>query len=400
MLILGFSSGLPLFLTQRTLQAWLTTAGVDLSTIGFFSLMGLPYSLKFLWSPVVDRYTFPLFGRRRSWILMTQAGLAAGIAVASGAKPEMNLQFVAVTAFVIAFFSATQDIAFNAYQADILEKHETGAGAGLGVLGYRMAMIFTGSLILVIAQHFGWPFAYRVLVAVMLPLMAACVWAPEPRLIVNPPETLFEAVRMPFEEFFRRKGLLHGVLILLFVIIYPLGDSMIMNMTTSFLLQTGFTLSEVGTIQTGVGLAATMLGVVIGGAVLSRIGMNRSLWVFGAFQAVSNIAYFVLAEVGRSYPVMVATIIIENLCQGLATAGLVGFLMSLCNKRFSATQYALLSSVLAVGRDVAAAPSGLLAKTVGWPAFFLLSFVAALPGLALLTALAPWKETAASTESG
>jgi PAT family beta-lactamase induction signal transducer AmpG len=393
MLILGFSSGLPLFLSQRTLQAWLTTAGVDLSTIGFFSLLGLPYSLKFLWSPLVDRYSFPFLGRRRSWIFASQILLGLTIVAASTARPERDLQFVAVTAFLIALFSATQDIAFNAYQADILEPQETGAGGGLGVLGYRLAMIFTGSAILVVAQHFGWPAAYWLLGLTLLPLLAATVSAPE-SAPVRPPESLYDAVRMPFAEFFHRKGTLHATLILLFVIVYRLGDSMIVNMTTTFLLQTGFSLSDVGTIQTGIGLVATIGGVLGGGAILSRIGINRSLWIFGALQAASNLSYFMLAQVGRNYAWLTATVIIENVCTGLGTAALFGFLISLCNKRFSATQYALLSSLMAVGRDIIVAPTGVLAKAVGWPEFFFLSFIAALPGLALLPAFAPWNGAA------
>lgn len=392
LLLLGFSSGLPLYLTSRTLQAWLTTAGVDLSTIGFFSLIGLPYSLKFLWSPLLDRYAIPGFGRRRGWLFSCQLALALSMAAMFFARPATNLQYLAVVAFLIAFFSATQDITINAYPADILEDREVGAGVGISVLGYRIALILTGSIALVLADYWSWPTVYLLLGGVMILTLLASSFAPEPILQQAPPQSLGEAVRFPIQEFFQRNGTQKAVFILVFIILYRLGDSMISNMTTPFLLQAGFSLTDVGAIQTGVGLVATIAGVLAGGAVLSRIGINRALWVFGALQAASNLAYWALAQSGRNYSLMVGTIIVENICTGLGTAALVGFLISLCNPRFSATQYALLSSLMAVGRDIVVAPTGALAQSVGWPTFFLISFAAAIPGLLLLPGFAPWRQ--------
>jgi MFS transporter, PAT family, beta-lactamase induction signal transducer AmpG len=396
LMLLGFSSGLPLYLTSRTLQAWLTTEGVNLSTIGFFSLAGLPYSMKFLWSPFLDRYSFPILGRRKGWLIVSQAALALAIGGIAAVNPASNLQLFAAIAFAIAFMSATQDITVDAYRADILEPKETGAGAGIGVLGYRLAMILTGSIALILADYWAWPTVYIFLAIVMIALLIASLWVPEPP-DVREPLDLRDAVRMPFVEFFQRIGAMKAIIVLGFIVLYRLGDSMISNLTTPFLLQIGFTQSDVGAIQGGVGLISTIFGVLAGGAILSRIGINKSLWIFGALQALSNLGYFALSHAGRNYSVMVGTIVIENICTGLGTAAFVGFLISLCNPSFSATQYALLSSLMAVGRDVVVSPTGMLAQAAGWPTFFMISFFAAVPGLLLLMAIAPWN---ASKERG
>jgi MFS transporter, PAT family, beta-lactamase induction signal transducer AmpG len=397
-LLLGFSSGLPLYLTSRTLQAWMTVSGVKLTAIGFFSLVSLPYSLKFLWSPFVDRFSFPFLGRRKGWMLVTQLALAAAIAAMTFARPPAALQFLAINAVAIAFLSATQDITIDAYTTDISSASEVGAASGAKVLGYRIAMMATGAGALILADYISWQAVYVVVGVVMLILMMACTRVAEPILDARPPMSMSEAIRMPLVDFFERIGKGRATSILAFILLYRLGDSMINNMTTSFLLQTGFTQTDIGVVQGGVGLLATIAGVLAGGAIMSRIGVNRSLWVFGILQAGSNLAYFALAYVGRSYPAMVVAIIIENICYGLATAALVGFIMTLCNPRFSATQYALLSSLIAVGRDVVAAPSGSIAEFTGWPAFFLISVLAAAPGMTLLPLFAPWTSDGVSNK--
>ncbi len=389
-MVLGFSSGLPFYLTSRTLQAWMTVAGVNLTAIGFISLLALPYSLKFLWSPLIDRFSFPFLGRRKGWLMVTQLALTVAIGTMAFQDPADALNLLAINAFAIAFLSATQDIIVDAYSVDILDRHEVGAGAGIKVLGYRIAMVLTGAVALILADLISWPAVYGLMAGLMFVMVILSVRAPEPKLFEPAPAHLKEAVRMPFLEFFQRAGTGRGVLILVFLVIYRLGDSMIGNMTTSFLLQTGFTQTDIGAIQGGVGLFASIVGILIGGAVLSQIGINRSLWVFGGLQAGSNFAYLLLANNGRNYPLMVVTIVIENVCYGLATAALVGFLMSLCDPRFSATQYALLSSVMSAGRDVLASPAGSIADITGWPLFFLITIFAALPALAMLPLVAPW----------
>lgn len=390
LLLLGFSSGLPLYLVSKTLQAWMTQAEVDLTTIGLFSLVSLPYSLKFFWSPFLDRFVPPFLGRRRGWLVLTQIGLTVAIAAMALQQPQVALQLLAINALIIAFLSATQDIAFDAYRTDVLAEPELGAGAAVAVLGYRIALLVTGSLALILADRMPWPVVYLLLSGLMGIGLVTAFWAPEPTEQAPPPASLDQAIVLPFVEFFQRSGMGQGILVLIFIVLYKLGDAFVGNMATPFLLATGFTQTDIGAIQGGMGLVATIVGVLAGGAALSKIGVNRSLWVFGGLQAVSNLVYFVLAQIGQDYPFMVLAINVENFCAGLGTAAFVAFLMSLCNQRFSATQYALLSSLMAVSRDILVAPAGQIAKTMGWPSFFLLTLVAALPGLLLLPVFAPW----------
>ncbi|MCM0590344.1 MAG: AmpG family muropeptide MFS transporter [Gloeotrichia echinulata DVL01] len=389
LLFLGFSSGLPLFLTSKTLQAWMTVEEVDLTAIGLLSLVGLPYSLKFLWSPLLDWFTLPFLGRRRGWLITLQIGLLVAIAFMGFQQPKQGLQLLAINAVAIAFFSATQDIVADAYRTDVLGELERGAGAAVFVLGYRVALLFTGSLALILADTIPWSSVYLLMAVGMAIGIIGTLFAPEPKEI-TPPESLADAVILPFGEFLGRHGILQAVLMLLFIVLYKLGDAFVNNMSTPFLLQTGFTQTDIGAIQGGMGLIATIVGTLAGGAVLSKIGLNRSLWLFGALQALSNLAYFLLAQVGKNYQVLVLTINVENFCAGLGTAAFVAFLMSMCNQRFSATQYALLSSFMAVSSIILVVPAGFLAKRTGWPLFFIISIIAAVPGLLLLPFFAPW----------
>ncbi|MFQ4147057.1 AmpG family muropeptide MFS transporter [Chlorogloeopsis sp. ULAP02] len=391
LLLLGFASGLPLLLIGNTLKAWMTVEKVDLAAIGWFSLASLPYSLKFLWSPFLDRFTPPFLGRRRGWLLITQIALIIAIAFMAFQQPKQGLQLLAINAIIIAFLSATQDIASDAYRTDVLTELEMGAGAAVFILGYRIALLVAGALALILADRIPWSSVYLLMAGVMIIGILGSLFAPEPKEI-TPPTSLAEAVVLPFREFFQRRGVISGLLVLLFITLYKLGDALLSNMATPFLLTIGFTKTDIGAIQVGMGLIATIMGALAGGAILSKIGINRSLWVFGALQALSNIAYFVLAQpqFAKNYQLLVLTINIENFCGGLGTAAFVAFLMSLCNQRFSATQYALLSSLMAVSRDILAAPAGSIAQSTGWPLFFLITIVAAVPGLLLLPIFAPW----------
>lgn len=393
LLFLGFASGLPYHLTRDTLSAWITVEGLKLSTIGWFvGLANAPATLKFLWSPLLDRFVPPFLGRRRGWILLTQVALILAIAVMALQKPTQALQLLAINAIAIAFLSATQDIAADAYRTDVLEEREVGAGVAIWVTGYRIALLLTGALALRWAEQFSWSFVYLLMAALMVIGLVSAIWAPEPLSdeAADTPQTLVDAVYLPFVDFFQRSGILRGIFILIFIVLYKLGDYLAANMTTPFLVKTGFSLSAIGDIKGGMGLVATLVGGLVGGVILSKIGINRSLWMFGALQAVSNLAYFSLALVGKSYPLMVLTVNIENFCAGLGTAAFLGFLMNLCNPRFSATQYALLSSLVAVSREVFASPGGTIAQSTGWPLFFFLTFLAALPGIFLLPVFAPW----------
>jgi PAT family beta-lactamase induction signal transducer AmpG len=403
LLLLGFSSGLPLFLTSRTLQAWMTKAEVNLTTIGLFSLVALPYSLKFLWAPVLDRYVPPFLGRRRGWLVITQALLLVSIAAMSLHNPRLGLQALAINALLIAFFSASQDIAVDAYRADILQEREMGAGAGAYVIGYRIALIVVGSIALVLADRMPWPAVYLLLSLLMLVGIVTAFFAPEPVLKDAPPQTIAEAVVLPFKEFFERRGVLSGAVVLLFVVIYKYPDALGNNMATPFLLQTGFSQTEIGVVLGGVGIFATIVGVVAAGWFIAQAGINRSLWIFAVLQAASNLAYYVLSLIGNNRNAMIVTIIIENFCVGLVTAGMLAFMMAVTNKRFSATQFALLSSLAAASRDVLVAPAGKLADTLGWPGFWLLSVATIIPAFVLLPFVAPWgaeHPTAAAPHDG
>lgn len=389
LLLLGFASGLPLLLIGSTMKAWMTEEGIDVKAIGWIGLTSLPYSLKFLWSPIVDRFRLPFLGRRRGWLILMQIALMVAIALMAFQQPKQALQLLAINAIVIAILSATQDIAADAYRTDVLTELEMGAGAAVFTLGYRVAMLMAGSLALILADRIPWLSVYLLMAGTMVIGIIATLLAPEPEAI-NPPTSLADAVILPFGEFFQRQGVLQAILILLFIILYKFGDALLSSMTTPFLIIIGFTKTDVGAIQVGMGLIATIVGTLAGGSILSKIGINRSLWVFGILQALSNLAYYLLSISGKNYQAMVLAINIEQFCGGLGTAAFVAFLMSLCNPRFSATQYALLSSLVAVSRDILSAPSGEIVASTTWPTFFLISIAAAIPGLLLLPFFAPW----------
>lgn len=402
LLFLGFSSGLPFYLTSKTpIQAWLTKEGVSLSAIGAFSLVALPYSLKFLWSPLLDRYVPPFLGRRRGWLVLTQVALLGAIAAMALQKPEQGLQYLAITAIVVAFLSASQDISVDAYRTDVLEEPERGAGASMFLLGYRIAVLITSSLTLFLAGFMPWQAVYLLMSLLMLVGLVSSIFAPEPILRDRPPASLYDAVTLPFIEFFQRNGSLQAVLVLLFIVIYKLGDSLLKNVATPFLLAKGLNFTEPElAFPNALGIFAVIVGTLAGGALMTKIGINRSLWIFAILQAIGNLAYFALAVVGKNYPLMVAAINIENFCAGLESAAFVAFLMSLCNPAFSATQYALLSSLQAFSRDILTAPAGVWAEATGWSLFFLLTALAALPGLVLLPFFAPWNPQIAMPRPG
>jgi PAT family beta-lactamase induction signal transducer AmpG len=391
LLFLGFSSGLPLYLTKTTLQAWMTTAGVSLTAIGVFSLLNAPYSLKFLWSPLLDRYVPPFLGRRRGWLLITQLGLLAAIALMSMHDPKAGLMALGINALIIAFLSASQDVAVDAYRTDLVTKEELGPGTSVFVLGYRIALILTGWLALVLADRLSWPTTYIVMSSLMLVGVFTTFRAPEPVLRDKKPTNLRDAVILPFGEFFQRAGVVSGATVLLFIVLYKLPDSLTDNMKTAFLLKTGFSQSEIGAVLGFAGIVATIVGGVAAGAIIVKLGVNKSLWVFAIFQGLSNLSYYVLALAGKSHGFMVTAVVVENFGLGLVSAGLLAFMMSVCNKRFSATQFALLSSLMAASRDILVAPAGKMAEVMGWPGFFLSTLAAAIPALLLLPVVAPWR---------
>jgi PAT family beta-lactamase induction signal transducer AmpG len=384
LLALGFASGLPLALTGGTLQAWATIEQVSLQEIGFLTLVGTAYTLKFLWAPLVDRYAPPWLGRRRGWMVLMQVLLALGLLAMGSLSPGKSLWLLAFVAVFVAFCSATQDIAFDAYRSDVLRKDERGAGAALSVLGYRLAMLVSGGLALILAdQWLGWGSTYLLMAALMLLVALASFWAPEPEVPVQTPRSLKQAVLEPFREFFGRP---EAVTVLVLIVLYKLGDAFAGALSTTFLIRAaGYTATEVGTVNKLLGLAATIVGALAGGALMARLGLYRSLLLFGVLQAVSNLGFWAISVGPHNVWLMAAGVGIENLCGGMGTAAFVALLMGLCNQQFSATQFALLSALSAVGRTYLAGPlTPQLVQVAGWPVFFLLTVLIALPGLWLL----------------
>jgi MFS transporter, PAT family, beta-lactamase induction signal transducer AmpG len=381
-LFLGFSSGLPLALSGGTLQAWLTVEDVDIKTIGLFSMVGLPYTLKFLWSPLMDRFVVPIFGRRRGWIALSQLiliGLTLGMSITS---PKNGLWFLALLAFCLTFVSASQDVAIDAYRTEVLRERERGIGAAVSVTGYRVAMLISGALALILSEYFGWRVTYM-LMALIMSVGVVAVWlGPEPEDSGTPPTTMKDAIEGPFREFFSRPGVWS---LLALIVLYKLGDAFAGSLTTTFLIRgVNFSVGEVGAINKGMGLASTIIGALFGGVLMARLRLFRSLLIFGILQAVSNLSFMVLALVGKSYPLMIFTIAFENLAGGMGTAAFVAFLMVLCNHNYTATQFALLSALASLGRVFVGPLSGVLVDGVGWTVFFFSTFLFALPGLALL----------------
>lgn len=392
LIFLGFASGLPFNLigNGKAFQAWMTSSQVDLTTIGLFSLVSLPYSLKFLWSPILDRYVPPILGRRRGWLLITQVLLLVAIGAMSLHDPRTGLKALAFNAVLIALFSSSQDIAGDAYRTDVLTDRELGAGAAIWVLGYRVALLITGWLAFVLADRLSWGTVYLAMAALMLVGIVATFLAPEPPMRDAPPKSLGEAVALPFRDFFGRVGPGLGIGVLIFIVLYKYSDALAGSMTTPFLLKTGFTQAEVGVVFGGAGLLATIAGSIVAGGTIARLGLNKSLWLFAVFQALSNLTYYGLSLAGRNHGFMVFAIVVENFGVGLVSSALVAYIMSMCNRRFSATQFALLSSLVAASRDILVAPGGKIAESMGWPAFFLVTVAAGLPCILLLPFIAPW----------
>ncbi|HBA1501658.1 TPA: muropeptide MFS transporter AmpG [Citrobacter koseri] len=383
LLILGFASGLPLALTSGTLQAWMTVENIDLKTIGFFSLVGQAYVFKFLWSPVMDRYTPPFLGRRRGWLITTQILLLLAIAAMGFLEPGTQLRWMAALAVIIAFCSASQDIVFDAWKTDVLPAEERGTGAAISVLGYRLGMLVSGGLALWLADRWlGWQGMYWLMAALLVPCIIATLLAPEPEDSIPVPKTLEQAVAAPLRDFFGRNN---AWLILLLIVLYKLGDAFAMSLTTTFLIRgVGFDAGEVGVVNKTLGLLATIVGALYGGILMQRLSLFRALLIFGILQGVSNAGYWLLSVTDKHMFSMAAAVFFENLCGGMGTAAFVALLMTLCNKSFSATQFALLSALSAVGRVYVGPVAGWFVEAHGWPTFYLFSVAAAVPSLLLL----------------
>ncbi|MFC4159870.1 AmpG family muropeptide MFS transporter [Chitinimonas lacunae] len=443
-MLLGFASGLPLALTAGSLQAWLTVSGLDLVTIGYFTLIGQPYTYKFLWAPLMDRFELPWLGRRRGWMLLTQLGLAATVFAMSLVSPQQSPGLLAMLGLVVAFLSASQDVVYDAYRVELLEEAERGPGAAVGVLGYRLAMLTSGALALIMAERWlGWPATYRLMAGLLALMALVTLWAPrlpkferpqtparhelrgflillvgaaagfwlarEALTLLGVPQqgkgwglvylvgevvlaaTLglwaarragFPALNAPLNEFFSRQ---HALAFLALIVLYKLGDAFASSLSTSFLIRgVGFSQTEVGEVNKLFGMLATVTGALLGGAWLIKLGLYRSLLLFGLLQAVSNLMYWWLAEAGHVFGLMVLAVGVENLCGGMGSTAFVVLLMALCDKRFTATQFALLSAFSAFGRVYVGPAAGVAVEQFGWAPFFLGTVLTAVPGLVLL----------------
>lgn len=385
-LVMGFAGGVPLMLTITLLQAWMQQEGVDLGTIGLFALVGLPYTVKFAWAPLLDRYTPWPLGRRRGWLLTSQLLVILSILGLARTSPAENPLLVAVAALALTFFSATQDTVIDAYRRESLSDHEQGLGAALYVNGYRFGNLLVSGGGLILADLVGFTMVYVVMAGVMLVGVVATVVAPEPESRGTPP-TLAQAVIEPIIELFSRRD---AVPLLLFILLYKLGDSMASHMSTAFYLDMGYSTTEIGAVVKLIGFWPIIAGTLLGGSLILKVGLYRSLWIAGILQGVSTAGFAWLASLGHDLTWLAAVISFENVSMGLGMAALLALMATLTDRRFTATQFALLSSLTGVPRVILSAPTGFLADAVGWHAFFVACAVIAIPGLLLLLRFRDW----------
>lgn len=379
-LVLGAASGFPNQITESALQAWLKDAHISNTTIGLMSYVSLPYLLKFLWAPLVDRYPLPLFGRRRGWMFAMQVALAVTIALLALQDPQVSLASLAACAVAIVFFSATQDIAIDAWRTDVSLPSERGLAAAATQLGYRSAAWTASAAALVLADYFGWRIALLLLAVVMPVFCLASARAPEPER-VHPPRSLGESVLEPLRELLGTPG---AAALIAVVLLFKVGDAFANKLFTPFMMDVGFSKTEIGLIVKALFTASTLVGSVLGGMVMVRLGLVRSMLVFGVLQALTNLLYCLLALAGKSYPIMVLAVVLEHVAGAMGAIALVALIMALCDVRYSAFQYALLSALALLPRYSLGLPAGWVADHEGWYAYYVVSFILALPGLAIV----------------
>jgi PAT family beta-lactamase induction signal transducer AmpG len=386
----GFTSGLPLYVLIQLVPAWLRVEGVGLAEIGFFALIGFPYTWKFLWSPIMDRYTLPFLGRRRGWMLVTQLALLVSIASMGFIKPDLSIWTVAYLAAAVAFFSASQDIVLDAFRRELLPDLELGIGNAIHVQAYRLAGLVPGSLALILADFLPWHTVFVVVAAFMGVGLLLTLLIQEAISNPSPPKTLRDALVEPFREFIERKGVASAGLILAFMLLYKLGDNMATALQSPFFIDVGFTLTQIGVISKFAALIAAIVGGLAGGVAMIKLGINRALWIFGVVQVISILGFAVLSVVGPDPWMLGAVVAFEYLGVGLGTAAFTAFIARATNPVFAATQFALFTALTAVPRTLANAVTGIIVEQVGWTNFFLLCTAIAIPGMLLLVKVAPW----------
>ena len=385
----GFSSGLPLYILISLLPAWLRSEGVNLKSIGLFALINLPFTWKFLWAPLFDRYIPPL-GRRRGWLLISQLLLLISIPIFGAFNPKLDIWTIAYLATVVAFFSACQDIVLDAYRRELLIDEELGLGNAVHVNAYKIAGLVPGSLSLILADHMAWSSVFMITALFMIPGILMTIFVTEPALKNGAPKTLKAAVIEPFNEFIHRNGMQTALLILAFIFFYKLGDSMATALATPFYLDMGFSKTEIGLIAKNAGLWPSVIGGLLGGVWMFKLGINRALWIFGAVQMLAILGFAWLATVGHSLLWLGVVIGVEAFGVGLGTAAFVAYIAHTTHTLYTATQFALFTSLAAVPRTFANAATGFMVENLGWFKFFVLCFILAIPGMLLLLKVAPW----------
>jgi PAT family beta-lactamase induction signal transducer AmpG len=381
-LALGFASGLPLALTGATLQAWFTEMNLSLVTIGALTLIGLPYTLKFLWAPLLDKFNLFHLGRRRGWILFTQFSLCLALIVLANMDPHREAAAMGVVALLIAFLAATQDIAIDAYRTEILTPEERGLGASYYVFTWRVANLISGGLGLVLADYVGWRLTYEFMASLLFFCSIITYFAPMPQEIISTSKNIFKSFLEPFTDLIKRD---YFIVIILFVIFYKLGDALALSLMSNFLLRgLGFSLTEVGLVYKTVSLVAVILGAFVGGLILTKRSLYSALLMFGVAQAFSNLLFAWLAVIGKSYFWMTFALFVENFCSGMSTAAFMAFLMSLCHIRYTATQYATFSAVASMGRVFLGPVAAVMVEKMGWMQFYMWSFILSFPGIIFL----------------
>lgn len=381
-LSLGFASGLPIALVGSTLQAWFTAANVPILSIGFLSLVGLPYILKFLWAPLMDHYQVFGWGVRRGWILVTQVGLVLSLYLLAQLDPTKVATQMGWLALLIAFFSASQDVAIDAYRTEILQEAERGLGSAYHIFSYRIALLISGGFVFILADYIGWRWSYMGMALLLLLLMLPSYFAPQPVRIEKKSPYLTTTISAALKTLWQKEKI---IWILLFIMFYKLGDALALSLMTNFLLHgLQFSLIEIGLAYKSMSIIATILGAFVGGLFLTRWSIYKALLVFGIAQALSNGMFILLALVGKSFILMASSIFIENFCSGLSTAALLTYLMSLCHTHYTATQFALLSAVASLGRVFVGPFAAMLVQQFGWVSFFSYAFLLSFPALGFL----------------
>lgn len=392
LVFLGFSSGMPLFTLINLMQAWLAKSGLNVKALGLFALVMIPYTWKFLWSPFMDRFNFGALGRRRGWMALTQAALFVVIGAMGMLDPHTQVSVIVAMAVLLSFLSASQDIVIDAFTREILSDNEQGLGAAVKVNAYKVAGLVPGALSLILADHFSWQTVFWITAAFMLPGLLCTLLVNEPTVYGSPPKNMREAVILPFKEFVERDGWSKALWILAFIFLYRIGDGMAAMLLTKFYIDTGFTLTQIGAVAKLTLFWGSIAGGIVGGVWMVKLGINRALWIFGAIQALTSLGFAALALAGPHLIALAGALAFEAFGVGMGTAAFVAYIARTSDPRYTATQYALFSSLAAVPRTFATATVGFIVAQTGWFWFFVICFFIAIPGMLMLPKIAPWNE--------